>query len=398
MTHRYRDDWVDEEEIAIRHGGGYDDRRWDNGLSAGHVDRVSIRHRSRSRDARPPPVVIDRHDHQVVDALEDIRDELHAHGRGRSREPQWRDPSPNPATQAALIDMRERLAYDRREKERLEREIERLRREDRPDRELIRELEVNRMEIQKLEERVRNDERSGRFKGDMELARLRDDARRDAEERRREKDHDAWLAERERAERKRKEEEDMLRLRMDKKQRQDEDERKEIADRIRIQDAKKKQAEEDAEKAAVEAYRRRQEEEKKKRDDLRKQFELEEAEKKEKAKKEKQEWIDRIEKDKREEEEKKKKKEEEFEEEMRKRLHRFGFQDNQVDVLVDPKAKDKLPKKIHRGDLPSNALVVSRTGPTFIKIHKNHIDIETLKYYNISWEYDPVSHPRKHHR
>jgi len=73
---------------------------------------------------------------------------------------------------------------------------------------------------------------------------------------------------------------------------------------------------------------------------------------------------------------------------MRKKLHKFGFQENQVDAIVDPKKAPKLTTGLR----PSNALVPLvgvGGGPTYVKIHRNHVDIETLKYFGLPWGYDP---------
>jgi hypothetical protein len=80
-----------------------------------------------------------------------------------------------------------------------------------------------------------------------------------------------------------------------------------------------------------------------------------------------------------------KKHHEEVEEEMRKKLQKFGFQENQVDTIIDPKKASQLTPSLG----PSNALVPLGPSPTYIKIHKNHVDIETLKYFGVPWGYDP---------
>jgi len=62
--------------------------------------------------------------------------------------------------------------------------------------------------------------------------------------------------------------------------------------------------------------------------------------------------------------------------EMKKRLSKFGLQDNQIEAILDPKKAPKLPP--------------TRARPIYPKIHKQHLDIQTLNYYNIRWEYDVV--------
>jgi len=58
--------------------------------------------------------------------------------------------------------------------------------------------------------------------------------------------------------------------------------------------------------------------------------------------------------------------------EMRRRLARFGFQDNQIEAILNPKNAE-----LRR--------------PTYMKIHKNHIDIETLDYFGLPYEDDRVN-------
>jgi hypothetical protein len=71
---------------------------------------------------------------------------------------------------------------------------------------------------------------------------------------------------------------------------------------------------------------------------------------------------------------------------MRDRLSHFGFQDNQIQALVHPEKAQEL----QQGMTPSNPLRIAPQ-PTYAKIHRNHLDIETLHYYDIPYEYDVVS-------
>ena len=125
-------------------------------------------------------------------------------------------------------------------------------------------------------------------------------------------------------------------------------------------------------------------------------FRDEEEEAKRKAKEERERWKEKIEKEEREEKEKKKKQEREMEDEMRKKMSKFGFQENQIDAVLHPRRADRLPV----GALPDNPIVqptptaiatVPYRSPTFVKIHKDYIDVETLRYYGLSYEYDVVS-------
>ena len=58
---------------------------------------------------------------------------------------------------------------------------------------------------------------------------------------------------------------------------------------------------------------------------------------------------------------------------MRKRLAQFGIQDNQI----------------QQGLTPHNQLRLAPQ-PTYAKVHRTYLDVETLHYYNIPYEYDSV--------
>jgi hypothetical protein len=393
------DDW-DEEDITWRHGHA--------GLSPDY-DRVTLRRRSRSADRRPNVVLAPypdphrRHSRdgpEVVDALDDIRDEIHRLHRGRSQD-RFRDRSPGAAAlaqQQLIIDMqrdRERLERDRIERDRLEREIEIMRRNGRgSDRESDRQLADMRLEIRRLEDRLKEDERHER-KEDWELSRLRDDNRRRSEERRRRDERESLRSELERKEHEKREEERLLELKLEKRDRDQKERDERLLAELTLKEERKLKDKKAAEAAAIAEYNRRKQKEKDEEEDMRRKFEIEAQKKKEKEKREREDWKLKFEAEEREKKEKQKKHEDEIQEEMRKRLSRFGFQANQLDVLVDPKAKDKHHHSLRPGDLPSSSLVLRQTkssGPKFIKIHKDHIDIETLTYYNLKWEWDsPVS-------
>ncbi|KAF2826329.1 hypothetical protein CC86DRAFT_28104 [Ophiobolus disseminans] len=67
---------------------------------------------------------------------------------------------------------------------------------------------------------------------------------------------------------------------------------------------------------------------------------------------------------------------------MRDRLSQFGFGEAEIESMVQP--KDRLQEE--ESTATKSPLPVS--GPTYSKIHKNHLDIETLHYYDIPYEYD----------
>jgi hypothetical protein len=67
----------------------------------------------------------------------------------------------------------------------------------------------------------------------------------------------------------------------------------------------------------------------------------------------------------------------ELEEELHKKLAVFGFQENQIEAVLDPKRAERPP--------------VANATPVYCKIHTSHLDHETLNYFAIPWEYDTVS-------
>jgi hypothetical protein len=74
---------------------------------------------------------------------------------------------------------------------------------------------------------------------------------------------------------------------------------------------------------------------------------------------------------------------EKVDDEMRKKLHKFGFQDSQIQAILDPKKVEKL--QAGQSPLPPGPI------PNYFRFHRNHIDVETLRYYSLPWEYDYVS-------
>ncbi|KAH7094539.1 hypothetical protein FB567DRAFT_5930 [Paraphoma chrysanthemicola] len=69
------------------------------------------------------------------------------------------------------------------------------------------------------------------------------------------------------------------------------------------------------------------------------------------------------------------KKEIELEDAMRKRLAQFGFQEHQIQAIMNPEQHAK-------------AEAQAAHQPTYLKIHKKYLDVETLHYYDIPYEFD----------
>ncbi|KAF1930703.1 uncharacterized protein M421DRAFT_3011 [Didymella exigua CBS 183.55] len=168
----------------------------------------------------------------------------------------------------------------------------------------------------------------------------------------------------------------------------------------------------EAEQAAVDAYNKRKAEEeakaraeqerivyeyerkkvldaekaKKQREELLLQMELE---KKAQAKKEQEEYEDFMRRQaakKAAEKAKQDKEDAELEAAMRKRLAQFGFQENQIQAMVHPEQQKKLEQQ-QVGLTPHNPLRIAPQ-PTYAKIRREYLDIETLHYYDIPYEYD----------
>lgn len=119
------------------------------------------------------------------------------------------------------------------------------------------------------------------------------------------------------------------------------------------------------------------------------QLKIEEEQRKQREKEEYDRFLLKQKQIAQDEKEKKEKKEKELEEEMRHRLAHFGFQENQIQAMIRPEEA----KKLQQGQSPANPL---RLGPqpTYVKVHKEHLAVDTLVYYDIPYEIDRVSlHP-----
>lgn len=119
-------------------------------------------------------------------------------------------------------------------------------------------------------------------------------------------------------------------------------------------------------------------------------LQLEEEARKEKEKKEYEEFL--LKQREKEDEEKRKKKAEEeaLAEAMTKRLMLAGFQNNQIQAIIKTDVEHPPPPP---GATPGHP-VVWQGGhghqPTYIKVHRDHLSIDTLSYFDIPWEYDRV--------
>ena len=142
----------------------------------------------------------------------------------------------------------------------------------------------------------------------------------------------------------------------------------------------------------LEELQRRDEDEKRKKqieEEIFLQQAKEEAERVERLKEEKElkkkaveEWKLQEAADKLKKEKEKEKEDEEFRERMRKTLWANGYSDEQIERMIK-KAEKK--DSGHHGKV-SNELAMTR--PTYVKVHRKHIDPETLDTYQLPWEWD----------
>lgn len=176
------------------------------------------------------------------------------------------------------------------------------------------------------------------------------------------------------------------------------------AERQAAVDAYNKKKAEEAAKAKAETerviaeYERNKvldaEKEKRARAELLMKMKLEEEERQRKEKEEEERFMERQRKKAAEEKAKKEKKEKEVEEEMRKRLAVFGFQENQIQAMIKAEEAQHQapPPPLQQGLTPKNPLprLTGVHQPTYVKVHKQHLAIDTLVYYNIPYEIDSL--------
>lgn len=199
------------------------------------------------------------------------------------------------------------------------------------------------------------------------------------ERERREHDRaDAWKKEEARV----KAELEAKRLKEDAKREQEEHEREEDRKRI-IAEYEKKQRDA-ADKAKAEELR------------IKEKLEREKREAKEK---EEREWkeFERKQKEKKEKEEKEKKEEQQrLDDAMRKRLIESGLSTYQIEQIMDKEKEKKRTTTTTTTTTLTSSRALEPFGhhqPVYAKIHTDYLSIETLRYYDIPWEYDRVSIP-----
>ncbi|KAF2460778.1 hypothetical protein BDY21DRAFT_368932 [Lineolata rhizophorae] len=312
-----------------------------------------------------------------------LEDEIHAlrldlqRSRSRSRHPPYphydyqREPSPNPNPgqyyQWQLESANQRI---REQDERLRREREE---------ELIR----KRMELRFLRDEREREEAEARIKADeekmrkeYELKRMKEIAEHEAKEREEETERKRIIRENEE--------------RIEREERERKEAKRRAVEEYERKKKKEREEAEEEKRRTIEEYERKKLEDIKKQKELEEQLRLKlEKQAKEKKEKEEREYQEFLRKQKEKEEEAKRKKEaadKEFEDQMRRRLVQFGFQENQIQAMINPEKQ----KQLAVGQSPNNAIQLHKhqSLPTYVKVHRDHLSIETLTYYNIPWEYD----------
>ncbi|WPG99720.1 Hypothetical protein R9X50_00253900 [Acrodontium crateriforme] len=170
----------------------------------------------------------------------------------------------------------------------------------------------------------------------------------------------------------------------------------------RIKEQAKRKADEEEEKeerkrviAEYEEKKRKEAEEAK--EEERRIREKVEREKKEAKEREEREWNEFLRKQKEKEEKEKAEKKaekEKLEIEMRRRLENFGYTQEQIDIMVDEEKAKKYKEDHKRGPTTtttttSSSLEIFKSrAPTYAKIHRDYLSIDTLIYYDIPYEHD----------
>ena len=184
----------------------------------------------------------------------------------------------------------------------------------------------------------------------------------------------------------------------DMKKERDDEEAKNRERRI-VEDYERRQRE-GREKAAEEERRlkekleREQKEQREKKDREWHEFLEKQKADKEKAEKEEKEAYERFlkkQQEKKEKEEKEKKEsEEKFQNEMRRRLANLGYTEKTIEIMIDEEKAKKFKADVEK---KSDQMEVWRPhkAPIYPKVHRDYLAIETLKYYDLPWEYDRVS-------
>ena len=122
---------------------------------------------------------------------------------------------------------------------------------------------------------------------------------------------------------------------------------------------------------------------------------LKEAKKAKKKKEEedsKKKWIEEYHIKQREEKEKEEQKKKEADDEFKKRVKKTfaeaGYDEHSIEKILKKGEKDKHGKEKHK--------IMDLQRPTYLKVHRKHIDPLTLDEYELPWAWDTVCiHPNQ---
>lgn len=177
--------------------------------------------------------------------------------------------------------------------------------------------------------------------------------------------------------------EEQKRMNREYEERQRDEADKAKADEMRLRDKLERDAakKEELAKQVIEDFQRKEREAKEQQ-----QRDYDEFKRKEKEKAEKEAAEKKAKKD-------------EFETEMRRRLASIGYTPEQIDVLVDEEKSKKFRDSRNTGKnttstTTSTSLQVFESrakAPTYAKIHRDYLEVDTLRYYDVPYQYDRVS-------
>lgn len=238
--------------------------------------------------------------------------------------------------------------------------------------------ELDRMERERRETEHRESwkREEARIKSEMEIKRLKEEAQRAADDEKHDAEKKRVIEDYERRQREAKEKAKVEEIRLMEKLEREKREAKEEELRFIEKMEREKRAAKDEERRVIEKVER---------------------EKREAKEREEREWaeFERRRKDKQEKEDKQKKEEKQkMDDAMRKQLAESGFTQSQIDAIMD---KDKKkPAQPTTKTTTTTTTTLARVPlrdhvPVYAKIHIDYISTETLRYYDIPWEYDRVS-------
>lgn len=248
-------------------------------------------------------------------------------------------------------------------------------------------------ELDRLKERIALDQEENKWedrekalKTRLKLKELEDDLKKQQDDARRKEERERILLERDREIAKAKAERERVLNEIKLKEEEEEEERKKLIAAAKAKEAEKKKKEEEADRDAIARWEQKKRDEKAKEEALKAKFKAEEEEKKRKEKADEEAWRIKLKMKEDEEKEKKKKHQQELDDELHRKMAGFGFQENQILAVLDPKKAENLP--LGYSPARPRPAVGWRETPTYIKISREHLDVETLKFYSLPYEID----------